>query len=267
MQGVVDRNCPAWRPALSGVVTSDLDVRRMLVFNSPWYLLLLVLLPADVVVQLPQPERAGPWRRLMALALRTVVLLLIVAALAEMQYQRTSDRLTVIYLLDQSLSIPEARRAAMIRYVNASIREQRKDDKGDRAGVIVFGRNAEVEVPPVDFNIQLGRKVESLLDPRVHEPVRRDAAGDGDVPARRGQADRARDRRQPEHRRRAGARPAPMADAGVSIDVMPVPLERQSEVAVEKVALPADVRRRPAVRAARRARTTRRPTRRAAASR
>ena len=37
-------------------------------------------------------------------------MLLIVAALAEMQYQRTSDRLTVIYLLDQSLSIPEARR-------------------------------------------------------------------------------------------------------------------------------------------------------------
>ncbi len=32
----------------------------MLVFNSPWYLLLLLLLPPDVVVQLPQPERAGP---------------------------------------------------------------------------------------------------------------------------------------------------------------------------------------------------------------
>ena len=30
--------------------------------------------------------------------------------------------------------------------------------------MIVFGQNAEVEIPPVDFNIQLGRKVESLLD-------------------------------------------------------------------------------------------------------
>ena len=178
--------------------------------------------------------------------------MLIVAALAEMQYQRTSDRLTVIYLLDQSLSIPEARREAMIRYVNASIRDQRKEDKEDKAGVIVFGRNAEVEVPPVDFNIQ--------LEPQGGEPARSatsrtsrgDAAGDGDVPARLGQADRARDRRQPERRRRAARKPAPIADAGVSIDVMPVPLDQRSDVAVEKVRAAARCPPQSAVRAARR---------------
>src|SRR5882757_3525822 len=136
----------------------------MLVFNSPWYLLLLLLLPAMWWFSFHSLSGLGRWRRLMALLLRTMVMLLLVAALAEMQYQRKSDRLTVIYLLDQSLSIPEARRSAMINYVNASIRDQRKADKEDKAGVIVFGRNAEVEVPPVDFNIQLGRKVESLLD-------------------------------------------------------------------------------------------------------
>ena len=136
----------------------------MLVFNSPWYLLLLLLLPAMWWFSFQSLSGLGPWRRLLALALRTMVLLLIVAALAEMQFQRTSDRLTVIYLLDQSLSIPEARRSAMIRYVNTSIRNQREAEKADKAGVIVFGRDAEVEIPPVDFNIQLGRKVESLLD-------------------------------------------------------------------------------------------------------
>ena len=101
----------------------------MLVFNSPWYLLLLLVLPAMWWFSFHSLSGLGRWRRLMALALRTLVMLLIVAALAEMQYQRTSDRLTVIYLLDQSLSIPEARRAAMIRYVNASIREQRKAER------------------------------------------------------------------------------------------------------------------------------------------
>ena len=30
--------------------------------------------------------------------------------------------------------------------------------------MIVFGKNAEVEVPPVDFSIQLAPKIESLLD-------------------------------------------------------------------------------------------------------
>src|SRR6476659_1301945 len=136
----------------------------MLVFNSPWYLLLLGLLPVMWWFSFDSLSGLGRWRRLLALAFRTLVFLLVVAALAEMQYQRTSDRLTVIYLLDQSLSIPEDRRAAMIRYTNASIREQRKADKEDRAGVIVFGKNAEVELPPVDASIELVPRVESLLD-------------------------------------------------------------------------------------------------------
>ena len=90
----------------------------MLVFNSPWYLLLLGLLPPMWWFSFRSLSGLGRWRRMLALAFRTLVMTLFVAALAEMQYQRTSDRLTVIYLLDQSLSIPEARRAAMIRYVN-----------------------------------------------------------------------------------------------------------------------------------------------------
>jgi uncharacterized membrane protein len=214
----------------------------MLVFNSPWYLLLLVLLPPMWWFSFRSLSGLGRWRRLFALVLRTLVLTLVVFALAEMQYQRTSDRLTVIYLLDQSLSIPEDRRAAMIRYTNASIREQRKDEKHDRAGVIVFGKNAEVELPPVEFNLELTTRVESLLDPefsnlagamqRAMSMFPHDAAkrivlvtdgnqNVGDV------LEQAR----------------AIADAGVSIDVLPVPLERRSEVSVEKVALPVDVRR------------------------
>ena len=214
----------------------------MLVFNNPWYLLLLALLPVMWWFSFSSLSGLGRWRRLLALGLRTLVLLLLVAALAEMQYQRTSDKLTVIYLLDQSLSIPEARRDAMIDYVNASIRDQRKAEKGDKAGVIVFGKNAEVEVPPVDFTIQLGQQVESLLDrefsdlsnamQRAMSMFPHDAAKrivlvtDGN-----------------QNIGDALAEARSIADAGVSIDVMPVPLDRQSDVAVEKVALPPDIRR------------------------
>src|SRR3954468_14300777 len=214
----------------------------MLVFNSPWYLLLLGLLPVMWWFSFDSLSGLGRWRRLMALAFRTLVFLLIVAALAEMQYQRTSDRLTVIYLLDQSLSIPESRRNAMVAYVNASIRDQRKGDKNDRAGVIVFGKNAEVEVPPVDFNIRLGHQVESLLDreytnlanamQRAMSMFPHDAAKrivlvtDGN-----------------QNIGDALAEARSVAEAGVSIDVMPVPLDRRSDVAVEKIAMPPDVRR------------------------
>src|SRR4051812_4739785 len=214
----------------------------MLVFNNPWYLLLLAILPVMWWFGFGSLSGLGRWRRLMAIGLRTFVVLLIVAALAEMQFQRTSDKLTVIYLLDQSLSIPEARRDAMIDYVNASIRDQRKSDKNDRAGVIVFGKNAEVEVPPVDFNVQLGHDVESLLDreftnlsgamQRAMSMFPHDAAKrivlvtDGN-----------------QNIGDALAEARSVAEAGVSIDVMPVPLDRRSDVAVEKVAMPPDIRR------------------------
>ena len=214
----------------------------MLVFNYPGYLLLLLLLPVMWWFSFGSLSGLGRWRRLMALGLRTLVMLLIVAALAEMQYQQTSDKLTVIYLLDQSLSIPEARREAMISYVNASIRDQRNAEKSDRAGVIVFGRNAEVEIPPVDFTIQLTNRVESLLDreftdlsnamQRAMSMFPHDAAKrivlvtDGN-----------------QNIGDALAEARSVANAGVSIDVMPVPLDRQTDVAVEKIAMPPDIRR------------------------
>lgn len=212
----------------------------MLVFNSPWYLLLLLLLPPMWWFSYRSLSGLGRWRRLMALAFRTVVMLLIVAALAEMQYQRRSDRLTVIYLLDQSLSIPEARRTAMIDYVNASIREHRKDEKGDRAGVIVFGRNAEVEVPPVDFDITVQR-VESLLDPEftnLSVAMQRAMAMFPHDSAKRIVVVTDGNQNVGDALEEARA----LANAGVSIDVMPVPLDGANEVTIEKIAIPADVR-------------------------
>ncbi len=214
----------------------------MLVFNSSWYLLLLLVLPAMWWFSFHSLSGLGHWRRLFALGLRTLVLLLIVAALAEMQYQRSSDRLTVIYLLDQSLSIPEARRAAMIGYVNASIREQRKSEQEDKAGVIVFGRNAEVEVPPVDFNIQLSRKVESLLDrdfTNLSGAMQRAMAMFPHDSAKRIVLVTDGNQNVGDALQQARA----VADAGVSIDVMPVPLDQRSDVAMETFALPPDIRR------------------------
>lgn len=213
----------------------------MLVFNSPWYLLLLLLLPPMWWFSFHSLSGLGRWRRMIALFLRTVVLLLLVAALAEMQYQRTSDRLTVIYLLDQSLSIPESRRAAMIRYVNTSIREQREAEKSDKAGVIVFGQNAEVEVPPVDFNIQLSRKVESLLDrdyTNLSSAMQRAMAMFPHDSAKRIVLVTDGNQNIGDAMEEARA----IADAGVSIDVMPVPIDRRSDVAVESFALPPDIR-------------------------
>ncbi len=179
-------------------------------------------------------------RRIAALVLRSLVLAALVFALADMQYRQESDRLTVIYLLDQSLSIPEAQREAMASLVNASVKSNRDDAKEDRAGVIVFGRDAEVELPPVDFNYEM-RRIESSVDrqetnlaaalQRAMSLFPHDAAKrivivtDGNENA----GDALRQARA-------------IVSSGVSIDVLPVPLEARSETSVDKIALPSDVR-------------------------
>ena len=54
----------------------------MLVFNNPWYLLLLALLPVMWWFSYGSLSGLGRWRRLLALGLRSLVVMLLVAALA-----------------------------------------------------------------------------------------------------------------------------------------------------------------------------------------
>ena len=93
----------------------------------------------------------------------------------------------------------------MIDYVNADIREHRKGQ--DRVGVIVFGRDAAIEIPPFDDDVQVAQAIESVGRSRVHQSGGGDEAGPGVLSRRRRQADRAGQRRQPEPRQRGRAGP------------------------------------------------------------
>src|SRR5215216_3705324 len=104
-------------------------------FANRWWLLLLAVLPVLWWLSFRSLAGLGRWRRLLALGLRSLVLLLIIAALAEMQIVRTSEDLTVLYLLDHSLSVSNQQSSEMLKYVNESIRRQRAKHPGDRAGV------------------------------------------------------------------------------------------------------------------------------------
>ncbi len=180
----------------------------------------------------------GPGRRIASLVLRTLVLLLFILALAEMQLVRTSDRLTVLFLVDLSESIPAERRQAMLSYVNEAIREHRKPD--DRAGVIVFGRDAAIEIPPFDDDVQVFQ-IESDLDPNytnLAQAMRLAQASFAEDTAKRivvltdGN----------ENLGDAGEQARALADDGVGIDVVPVRYEKRGEVIVEKIAAPTNVR-------------------------
>ncbi|MEM9186290.1 MAG: VWA domain-containing protein [Planctomycetota bacterium] len=184
----------------------------------------------------------GSWRRLLALALRTVVFALLVCALSEMQYRQKNDRLTVLYLLDQSYSIPEDHRAAMVRYVNATVREHRRDDKEDRVGVIVFGQDARVEASPVDFDYEMrGGEIADLNEEytNLEAALERAMSLFPHDAAKRVVLVTDGNENQGNALRKARA----MVERGVSIDTLPVPITPRSEVSIDKVAVPAEARR------------------------
>lgn len=117
----------------------------MIEFAHPLNLGLLVLLIP--VWALWQRSRAGmaPERRYLILAVRVVMVLALVLALAGPRARLNSDRMTVLFLVDRSLSTRSASDDFARRYIERALP---RVGPRDRVGVIVFGRNAGLEVTP-----------------------------------------------------------------------------------------------------------------------
>src|SRR5439155_10812581 len=214
-------------------------------FDQPWWLLLLALVPVLWIFSFRSLSGLGPYRRIFALLFRTVVFTLLVLALAGVQLQKISDRVTVIYLLDQSESIPKLTREAMLQYVMEDIKEHRR--KGDlssatedKAGVIIFGREATIEYPPLAAEIQTAG-LESLFDLRTDATNIASALKLAQASFPEDSAKRivvVTDGNENLGDARTVART--LADGGIGIDVVPIQLDSQAEVAVEKIVLPPD---------------------------
>lgn len=218
-------------------------------FDQPWWLLLLLLVPLLWIFSFKSLSGLGPYRRLFALLFRTVVFTMLVLALAGIQLQKISDRVTVIYLLDQSESIPKHVREAMLKYVTEDVRAHRrtgdlKSASEDKAGVIIFGREATIEYPPFADEIRAVGSLESLFELRTDATNIASALKLAQASFPEDSAKRivvVTDGNENLGDARTVART--LADAGIGIDVVPIVLDSQSEVAVEKIALPPDIRR------------------------
>jgi uncharacterized membrane protein len=213
-------------------------------FDRPWFLLLFLLVPVVWWMGFNSLAGLGPWRRVFALLLRSLVVSLLVLALAQTQVRQTTDRLTVIYLLDQSDSIPPARRDMMLDYVFREVESHRRDGKKDLAGVIVFGGTAKIEAAPFDGKLPLIDRLESSTDLKTDSTSLESAlklakASFPEDTARRvvivsdGN----------ENMGDALSLARSMAEDGIGIDVVPVALSAKSEIAVEKIVLPTELRK------------------------
>src|SRR3989454_6696544 len=115
-------------------------------FTHPLSLVLLVPALAWVLwFAWKSDVQVGLWRRSMALAIRTVVLTALVFAIAGLQWRTPVEGMNVFFVLDRSDSIPSPQQEAAKDYVNQSSKEKKNVDK---AGVIVFGSEASIESSP-----------------------------------------------------------------------------------------------------------------------
>ena len=211
-------------------------------FQYPWFLLLLLIIPVVWWLGLKSLAGLGPWRRGIALALRTAVMLLIILAIAGVQWIWSSEKLTVIYLLDQSDSIPVAKRQLMFEYAIQSVKAHRHAERQDRAGLIVFGREAAIEIPPFDEALPNINRAESFFGKsdatNLESALKLAQASFLEDSAKRivvltdgnqtlGSAEATAQR---------------LSETGIGIDVVPVRLDSKTEVLVEKIDVPGFVR-------------------------
>ncbi len=85
------------------------------------------------------------WRAQLALLCRLLLVFLFAALLAEPRAVRKSDSLSVVYALDVSDSMGEKISDKSLEWILKTV--QKKPEK-DEAGLVVFGRDAAVELPP-----------------------------------------------------------------------------------------------------------------------
>ena len=209
-------------------------------FDAPQYLWLLVLLPFFWLLSRRSLHALSKWRRRSALALRMLVATALILALAEPNWLELAHKLSVLFVVDGSSSIEQAELQDALNYVNKAVAKQRDANRGDRAGMVVFGRDAATEVPPLDAPWQLS-KIESVVDPRFSNLEGALAMAEASFP--------------PDSAKRVvivsdgnqnvgdvSAQAERMLQSGTGIDVVPIRYERRGEVVVQRLDAPSNLR-------------------------
>ena len=92
-------------PVGEGLVEAVHTLRHLEALQ-PWWLLLLLLIPVVILLSYRSLAGLGPVRRWLAIGLRCTLIALLTLALAEVRIRHTNENLTVLFLVDRSLSIP-----------------------------------------------------------------------------------------------------------------------------------------------------------------
>ncbi len=180
--------------------------------------------------------QSGPVRRWLALALRLVISLALLLAIAGIQWLKPLEGMNVFFLLDRSDSVPSAQQDRALAFINEAARDKKAVD---RAGVMVFGDGATIETTPnTKVDVEKIHAVVGTERTDIGSAIRLGTAAFPETGQKRlvllsdgnenlGDA--------------LGAVAAARA-LGVSIDVLPLGVARGGDVSVQKVGIPSKLK-------------------------
>jgi len=215
--------------------------RNLTVARPLWLILLPVLIVPLILFSYKSLAGLGKVRRIFAILIRTAVVSAIVLALAEVSTVQRNEKLTTMYVIDTSESIPQEYRGAILSFVSEDSK-QRNKTKDDLTGAIIFGKGPSVEAPPAPTEVSVNMGVENTVDREYTDlggAIKLALATFPEDTARRivlisdGN----------ENRGNALEQALAAKDLKVQIDVLPVDYFYDKEVLVEKVSLPPDVKK------------------------
>lgn len=211
-------------------------------FDASGYLWLLMLLPVVAIYGYGHLQSLGRLRCVLAILLRVAVMGAVVFAIAGARLSWTTDRVSVMYVLDQSESISVSQRERMYDQARRNAAEYRSVSREDLAGVILFGADASIEVPPFQDDlpsISGRRQIAIRTDATNLEQALTLAAASMPTDTRRrivvftdgnetqGQVEKVA---------------APIIASGIGIDFVAIAPQAGADVIVERIDMPTEIR-------------------------
>ena len=114
-------------------------------FSRPWWLLGCILLVPIVWFGLRNLAALGPVRRVLAIVLRCIVVIILIALLARPMLTRTSNRMTLIAVIDRSQSIPANLGKTALDYLTNALAGK---SAGDQLAVVDVAEAASISKLP-----------------------------------------------------------------------------------------------------------------------
>jgi len=203
-------------------------------FTHPYFLLLLIPALGWVVwFAWKSDVQINRWRHWTALAIRALVVLAVVLAIAGLQLLYPIEGINVFFALDRSDSVPSTQQDAARDYVNRIAKEKKAVDK---VGVVVFGSEASIEtMPAAAVDLQ---KIQAVVGAERTDLAAAIRLGTAAFP----ETGQKRLVLLTDGNENAGdamaAALAGFQQLGVSLDVVPLGVSRGNDVSVQKLQVP-----------------------------